>query len=188
MWILSSLALVFISLYGCCAADSSDSAHLLVSKRVLNEFVVEGRDLTVSYAIYNVGSSPATSVSLVEETFSSDDFEIVNGQLSVRWQSIAPGANVSHNLILKPLRSGVFNITSAMVTYQPKEDADQQVVYSTAFGEAFVMDSKTFNRRHAPHVLDWGIFGLMTVPTIFLPYAIWYSTHSKYDGSKSKKL
>ena len=82
--------LVLVSLYGCHAADSSESAHLLVSKRVLNEYVVEGRDLTVSYAIYNVGSSPATSVSLVEETFSSDDFEIVNGQLSVRWQSIAP--------------------------------------------------------------------------------------------------
>ena len=84
------MLLVLVSLCGSRAADSSESAHLLVSKRVLNEYVVEGRDLTVSYAIYNVGSSPATSVSLVEETFSSDDFEIVNGQLSVRWQSIAP--------------------------------------------------------------------------------------------------
>ena len=37
------------------------------------------------------------------------------------------GANVSHNLILKPLRSGVFNITAAMVTYNPVEDAEQQV-------------------------------------------------------------
>jgi hypothetical protein len=89
-WKFTSLLLAFISLYGCCTADTSESAHLLVSKRVLNEYVVEGRDLTVSYAIYNVGSSPATSVSLVEETFSSDDFEIVSGQLSVRWQSIAP--------------------------------------------------------------------------------------------------
>ena len=79
-----------VTLCGCWAADSSESAHLLVSKRVLNEYVVEGRDLTVSYAIYNVGSSPATSVSLVEETFSSDDFQIVSGQFSVRWQSIAP--------------------------------------------------------------------------------------------------
>ena len=52
--------------------------------------MVEGRDLTVSYAIYNVGSSPATAVSLVEETFPSDEFQIINGQLSVRWQSIAP--------------------------------------------------------------------------------------------------
>jgi hypothetical protein len=37
------------------------------------------------------------------------------------------GANVSHNMILKPLRSGVFNITAAMVAYQPSEDAEQQV-------------------------------------------------------------
>ena len=84
------MLLVLVSIYGCYATDSSESAHLLVSKRVLNEYVVEGRDLTVSYAIYNVGSSPATSVSLVEETFSSDDFQVVSGQLSVRWQSVAP--------------------------------------------------------------------------------------------------
>ena len=87
---MTSLLVLLVSLYGCCATDSSESAHLLVSKRVLNEYVVEGRDLTVSYAIYNVGSSPATEVSLVEETFTSDDFQIVSGQFSVRWQSIAP--------------------------------------------------------------------------------------------------
>jgi translocon-associated protein subunit beta len=87
---LTSLLVLLVLLCGCCATDSSESAHLLVSKRVLNEYVVEGRDLTVSYAIYNVGSSPATEVSLVEETFTSDDFQIVSGQFSVRWQSIAP--------------------------------------------------------------------------------------------------
>ena len=27
-------------------------------------------------------------------------------------------------------------------------------MYSTAFGEAYVMDSKTFNRKHAPHVVS----------------------------------
>lgn len=37
------------------------------------------------------------------------------------------GANVSHNIILKPLRPGVVNITAAMVTYQPSEEAEQQV-------------------------------------------------------------
>ncbi|XP_046856597.1 translocon-associated protein subunit beta-like [Xenia sp. Carnegie-2017] len=183
---LASLLLVLVSLHGL-LADNSESAHLLVSKRVLNEYVVEGRDLTVSYAIYNVGSSPATSVLLVDETFSPDEYQIVGGQSTIGWQSIAPGANVSHNLILKPLHSGVINITSAVVTYQPKEEAEQQIVYSTTFGEAYVMDSKTFNRRHAPHILDWGIFGLMTIPTVLFPYFIWYSTHCKYDESKGKK-
>lgn len=41
--------------------------------------------------------------------------------------TILRGANVSHNVILKPLKPGVFNITSAMVTYEAKEGADQQV-------------------------------------------------------------
>ena len=49
-------------------------------------------------------------------------------QHSIRFSLInSRGANVSHNMILKPLRSGVFNITAAMVAYQPSEDAEQQV-------------------------------------------------------------
>lgn len=53
----------------------------------------------------------------IETTFFKQDF--------LNWAT--SGANVSHNLILKPLHSGIINITSAVVTYQPKEEAEQQV-------------------------------------------------------------
>ena len=46
-----------------------------------------------------------------------------------------------------------------------------QVVYSTAFGETYVMDSKTFNRKHAPHVVSFqnflGVASLNTVDRLF---------------------
>lgn len=38
------------------------------------------------------------------------------------------GTNVSHTLILEPMRSGVFNFTAAQVSYKASEDAtDPQV-------------------------------------------------------------
>ena len=37
-------------------SSDEDQARLLASKNVLNEMLVEGRDLTVEYIIYNVGS------------------------------------------------------------------------------------------------------------------------------------
>jgi len=36
--------------------DDSNDAKLLVSKTVLNNYVVEGQNLTVKYTVYNIGN------------------------------------------------------------------------------------------------------------------------------------
>ena len=38
------------------AEDDGGQARLLASKNILNQLAVEGKDLTVEYKIYNVGS------------------------------------------------------------------------------------------------------------------------------------
>ena len=38
------------------SAEGDSSARLLVSKNILNQYVVEGKELTVHYNIFNVGS------------------------------------------------------------------------------------------------------------------------------------
>ena len=38
------------------SAEGDSSARLLISKNILNQYVVEGKELTVHYNIYNVGS------------------------------------------------------------------------------------------------------------------------------------
>lgn len=35
---------------------SNAGANLIASKAILNEYMVEGRDLTIKYSIYNVGT------------------------------------------------------------------------------------------------------------------------------------
>ncbi|WP_411026736.1 hypothetical protein, partial [Salmonella sp. s54395] len=83
---------------------------------------MEAKDVTVLYSIYNVGSSAAFNVKLSDETFPDADFKVVQGQLSVQWERIAPGGNVTHSVILQPLKSQFFNFTSGMVSYLPVED------------------------------------------------------------------
>ena len=36
--------------------DEESDARLLVSKNILNQYLVEGKDLTIEYKIFNVGS------------------------------------------------------------------------------------------------------------------------------------
>lgn len=51
------LCFIFGSILGCALSAEGDSnARLLISKHILNQFAVEGKELTVHYNIYNVGS------------------------------------------------------------------------------------------------------------------------------------
>uniref|UniRef100_A0A2I3HEU9 Signal sequence receptor subunit 2 n=1 Tax=Nomascus leucogenys TaxID=61853 RepID=A0A2I3HEU9_NOMLE len=68
----------------------AEGARLLVSKSLLNRYVVEGRDLNLQYNIYNVGSSAALDVELSDDSFPPEDFGIVSGMLNVKWDRIAP--------------------------------------------------------------------------------------------------
>jgi len=181
--------ILFLALFGLShCGDGESQARLLVSKNILNQLVVQGKDLTVHYSIYNVGSSAAIGVTLSDESFPSGDFEVVQGLKSAKWRSIAPGTNVSHTLIMRPQKSGMFNFTAAQVTYKPSEDAtDLQVAFSSAPGEGGVMSSTEYDRKHSPHLVDWGLFGLMCVPTIVIPLLMWYRSHAKYENFKAKK-
>ncbi|XP_037549671.1 translocon-associated protein subunit beta [Nematolebias whitei] len=164
-----------------------EGARLLASKALLNRYAVEGRDLTLQYNIYNVGSSAALDVVLSDDSFPSEDFGIVSGMLNVKWDRIAPASNVSHTVVLRPLKAGYFNFTSASVSYKAQEGGEEVVGYTSAPGQGGILAQREFDRRFSPHYLDWAAFGVMTLPSIGIPLLLWYSSKRKYDSPKAKK-
>ncbi|XP_027466645.1 translocon-associated protein subunit beta isoform X1 [Zalophus californianus] len=144
------LASVLLALFAA-VSHAEDGARLLASKSLLNRYAVEGRDLTLQYNIYNVGSSAALDVELSDDSFPPEDFGIVSGMLNVKWDRIAPASNVSHTVVLRPLKAGYFNFTSATVTYLAQEDGPVVIGFTSAPGQGGILAQREFDRRFSPH-------------------------------------
>uniref|UniRef100_A0A8C4YEP5 Signal sequence receptor subunit 2 n=1 Tax=Gopherus evgoodei TaxID=1825980 RepID=A0A8C4YEP5_9SAUR len=135
-------------------AHSEEGARLLASKSLLNRYAVEGKDLTLQYNIYNVGSSAALDVELSDDSFPPEDFGIVSGMLNVKWDRIAPASNVSHTVVLRPLKAGYFNFTSATITYLAQEGGQVVVGFTSAPGQGGILAQREFDRRFSPHFVS----------------------------------
>ena len=119
-----------LGLLGLCllagAADlnqAEEKARLLASKQLLNKFVVESMDVVIKYSVFNVGNAAANNVQLKDTSF-GPDFNVVAGQTEVSLGRIPPQGNVSHTVVVRPLKSGYYNFTAAEVSYTSGEDAE----------------------------------------------------------------
>jgi len=184
---LVSSILLFLGV-ACLVNSQEDTARLLVSKNILNQYLVEGKDLTVQFDLYNVGSSAAINVQLTDKSFPDSDFSVVRGNLDVKWSRISPGTNLTHIVILRPLKSGFFNFTSAEISYLPSETSKERLVgYTSAPGQGGIINFRDYDRKFSPHVLDWAAFAVMTLPSLGIPFLLWYGSKTKYESLKAKR-
>ncbi|NXI20871.1 SSRB protein, partial [Sterrhoptilus dennistouni] len=60
-------------------------------------------------------------------------------------------SNVSHTVVLWPLKAGYFNFTSATITYLAQEGAQVVVGFTSAPRQGGILAQRDFDRRFSPH-------------------------------------
>jgi translocon-associated protein subunit beta len=173
----------------CISALNADdgAARLLLSKQVYNKYVVEGMDVVVKYGLYNVGDSAATDIQVVDNGFRSDDFELVSGQTQFKLDRLSAQANMTQTVVVRPRKFGYFNFTAAEVTYSAGEGGIKLHGLSSEPGQAVIIAARDYDKQFSSHFLDWLAFAVMTLPSLAIPFALWWSSKSKYEAILNKK-
>ncbi|XP_045479221.1 translocon-associated protein subunit beta-like [Harmonia axyridis] len=181
--IKSTIYLIFVLLAAVCGEREEESGpKLLVSKQILNKYLVETKDIELKYSIYNIGNAAAVAVTLTDNAFHPDVFDVAGGHLFAEFSRIPPQSNVSHVVVVRPKSYGYFNFTSAEVRYKSSEDASTvQISHSSEPGEGGIIAFRDYDNNFSSHCWDWLAFALMTTPSLVIPLALWYSSKSKYE-------
>ena len=137
--------------------EANNEARVLVGKHIQNKYLVEGMDLVVKYSLFNIGDAAAVDLTLTENGFGMDDFDIVGGQPSVKYDRLAPGANATHALVLRPTKFGYFNFTAAEVKYKVNEEEDSPVKlgFSSEPGQGLIIALRDYERQFSAHTVSF---------------------------------
>ncbi|CAI4232131.1 unnamed protein product [Auanema sp. JU1783] len=169
--------------------NTAKDAHILASKFPLSMYAVENMDLVIEYEIHNVGAKAATNVVLDDRhSFPTQSFEIVKGLLQVRFEDIAPRSKAVHSVVLKPRQYGIFNYTSAQVTYNTQGETDVHVGLTNAPGEGYIYRLKEYERKFSIKYPYWIVFAILISPFTVGSLIFYYNSKTKYEELAKKKL
>ncbi|CAN0870143.1 Translocon-associated protein subunit beta [Linum grandiflorum] len=166
---------------------STDVPFIVAHKKAtLNRLKSGAERVSVSIDIYNQGSSTAYDVSLVDDHWPQDLFDVVSGNVSQSWERLDSGGLLSHSFELEGKVKGVFYSAPAVIKFRIPTKAALQEAFSTPIMPLDILaDRPTENKLDLRLLAKYG--SLISVISIVVLFVYLVSTPSKSSGPKGSK-
>ncbi|XP_051140801.1 uncharacterized protein LOC127258143 [Andrographis paniculata] len=114
-------------------ASDSEGPFIVAHKKASLTSLKSGSSerISVSIRIYNQGSATAYDLTLNDNSWSQDVFDIVSGNTSVSWERLDTGSVLSHSFELEAKTKTLFYGAPAVITFRVPTKSALQVAYST---------------------------------------------------------
>ncbi|XP_058003396.1 uncharacterized protein LOC110665679 isoform X2 [Hevea brasiliensis] len=115
-----------------CSLASADVPFIVANKKAtLNRLKSGAERVSVSIDIYNQGTSTAYDVSLVDDHWPQNLFDVISGNTSQSWERLDAGGILSYSFELEGKVKGMFYGSPAVITFRIPTKSALQEAYST---------------------------------------------------------
>ncbi|XP_010250570.1 PREDICTED: uncharacterized protein LOC104592784 [Nelumbo nucifera] len=171
---------------------TSDAPFIVASKKASLTRLKSGAErVSVSIDIYNRGSATAYDVSLVDDSWSQDVFDLVSGNTSKSWERLDAGSLVSHSFVLESKVKGMFHGAPAVIKFRIPTKAALQEAFSTP-----VLPLDILADRPPEKKFEWAkrllakygsLVSVISIVVLFVYLIVTPSKSSAAKGSKKKR-
>ncbi|XP_042496434.1 translocon-associated protein subunit beta [Macadamia integrifolia] len=187
---VKALISVMVSLFLVSATfASSDAPFIVAHKKVtLNRLKSGAERISVSIDLYNQGSATAYDVSLADDSWAQDIFDLVSGNTSKTWERIDVGSLVSHSFALESQVKTVFYGAPAVIKFRVPTKAALQEAYSTPVPPLEILADRPPEKKFEWAKRLLAKYGsLVSVISIVVLFVYLVATPSKSSGAKGSK-
>ncbi|KAJ6959589.1 translocon-associated protein beta [Populus alba x Populus x berolinensis] len=182
--LLLSLLLVSSSL------ASSDVPFIVAHKKATPRSLKSGAErVSVSIDIYNQGSSTAYDITLTDDHWPKDIFDVVSGNTSQSWDRLDAGGLLSHAFELEAKVKGMFHGSPAVITFRIPTKAALQEAYSTPILPLDVLAEKPpVQKLELKLLAKYGsLISVISIVVLFIYLLVTPSKSGAAKGSKKRR-
>ncbi|KAL6508139.1 hypothetical protein OROHE_021681 [Orobanche hederae] len=183
----TAICVVAALLLAASAIASSDGPFVVAHKKASLIRLLPGSErVSVTIDVYNQGSATAYDVTLNDNSWSPDVFDVVGGNTSISWERLDVGSVLSHSFELEAKTKTVFYGPPAIITFRIPTKAALQEAYSTPIPPLDVLADRPPAKKFDLRLLaKYG--SLVSVVSAVVLFVYLVATPSKSGASKGSK-